>query len=362
MTGDPTDKKTTVSDRGVANRGLTGSVPVWGPEVFRFVRPDGSSYSLSFKGGTEPAQQTAQVWADYFGHKLLVEHPRSTQERKLSPPPLVQAQPDEPPLSPPPLVQAVPPKPKPKPKPAPTKANQQTVDFDEGTEITGYRLPKTAPAPKTWEEGKISRGVKNLLLVPSKLPYGSFELRGPEPPSRDPKEAVAYWLALHKAEIVQAEKDWRVSRIAIAGIIAWEALRNPQVSSYKAVGPGKMHLLGEPGQLSWPDVIEGSGRMKPLRDQLTRRVELAKPAVAINYIGAALDVMATIAEEYGWNIRNNLEILGQVYHGSTAEEWDRFLKTKPATADFLTVRGMIGNWTEDNRKYLETAVGVPDYQ
>jgi hypothetical protein len=123
-----------------------------------------------------------------------------------------------------------------------------------------------------------------------------------------------------------------------------------------------MHLEGESGQLSWPDVIEGTGRMKPLTHLLLRKVEIAKAATAINYIGAALDVIATIAEQSGWNIRNNPEILGQVYHGSTAEEWAQFIKTKRPKAPFMIVPGMIGKWTEDNRNYLETAVRYPQYQ
>jgi hypothetical protein len=86
---------------------------------------------------------------------------------------------------------------------------------------------------------------------------------------------------------------------------------------------------------------------------------MAKPAVAIDYLGAALDVIAAIAEQYGWNIRNNPQILGQIYHGSTVEEWDTFMKTKPRDAPFKIVPGMIGEWTQANRKYLESAVGYP---
>ena len=359
MAGNVTDR-----ERGLQNRGLTGSAPVWGKETFRFVKPDGTSYALEFKGGTAPARWTAQAWADYYGHKLVAENPRATYVRPLSPPPLVQAQPLEPELSPPPLVQADPIKPKPKaskktakPKPKPT-----AITFDDDAEIIGYRLPKTAPAPKTWEEGSVGRGVKDLLLVPSKLRYSTFELRGPEPPSRVPKDAVAFWLALHKDDIVRAEKKFRVSRIAIAGVIAWEALANPQIASYKAVGPGKMHLQGEAGQSSWPDVIEGSGRMKLLGSLAWRRVEMAKPDVAINYIAAALDVIAEIAEQSGWNIRNHPEILGQIYHGWSAEQWQAAMRAKKPGAPFEIVSGMIGKWTEDHSAYLESAVGAAELQ
>lgn len=363
------DGNVTDRERGVLNRGLTGSVPAWGPEVFRFVRPDGTSYSLEFKGGKAPARWTAEAWANYYGHKLVSENPRSTYERPLSPPPLVQAEPVEPTLSPPPLVQADPIKPgktpvraTPAKKTVKAKPGETAVTFDDDAEIIGHRLPKTAPAADAWREGQIGRGVKDALLMPSNLRYSSFELRGPEPPSRVPTDAVAYWLSLHRADIVRAEQRFRVSRLAIAGIIAWEALVNPQVASYKAVGPGKMHLEGEAGQLSWPDVIEGSGRMKPLFSLPWRRVEMAKPDVAINYIAAALDVIAEIAEQSGWNLRNNPEILGQVYHGWTAEQWQAAVEAKTPGAPFLIVPGMIGQWTQDHTTYLEAAVGPPEPQ
>ena len=357
--GDVTDR-----ERGLLNRGLTGSVPAWGTEAFRFVKPDGTSYTLEFKGGTAPARWTAQAWANYHEHKLISENPRATYERPLSPPPLVQAQPVEPTLSPPPLVQADPIKPKMKDSKKAAKATprETSVTFDDEAEIVGYRLPKTAPAATPWAEDAWKRAAKDLLLVPSNQRYSTFELKGPEPPSRVPKDAVAYWLSLHKGDIVQAERKFRVSRIAIAGIIAWEALVNPQVSSYKAVGPGKMHLEGEAGQLSWPDVIEGTGRMRPLFSLPWRRVEMAKPDVAINYIAAALDVIAEIAEQSGWNIRNHPEILGQVYHGWTAERWEAAVKAKTPGAPFEIVPGMIGKWTQDHSAYLEAAVGAPEPQ
>ena len=234
------------------------------------------------------------------------------------------------------------------------------VDF-ENELITGYRLPQTKLDPNPWQEGKVGRFLKDVVRDPSKLPYSSFELKGPEPPSRVPRDAVAYWLSLHKNEIIKAEADWHVSRLAIAGAIAWEALVNPQAFSAKSVGPGKMHLVGESGQLSWPEVVEGTGRMKQV-PELLRRIIMARPDVAISYIGAALDVAATISEHYGWNIRNNPEILGQVYHGWTAEEWLNNMSTKPEKAPFMIKPGAMGKWIEDNRKYLEAAVGHPEHQ
>lgn len=235
-----------------------------------------------------------------------------------------------------------------------------SINFDEQV-IIGYRLPVTKPSQEPWHESKVTRFLKDRVRDPSKLPYNSFELRGPEPPSRNPRDAVAYWLSLHKDEIVKAEADWRVSRLAIAGIIAWEALENPQAFSAKSVGPGKMHLVGEGGEMSWPEAVEDTGRKKPT-NKYSRKADLAKPDVAIDYIGAALDLAATIAEHYGWNIRNSPEILGQVYHSRTAEAWIRQMSTKPANAPFLITPGMMGEWIQKNQSYLEAAVGKPELQ
>ncbi len=233
------------------------------------------------------------------------------------------------------------------------------VEF-KSESITSYRLPQTKLDPNPWQEGKVGRFLKDFQRS-SKLPYSSFELKGPEPPSRVPRDAVAFWLSLHKNEITDAEARWHVSRLAIAGIIAWEALKNPQGFTPKSVGPGKMHLVGEAGQLSWPEVIEGTGRMEQV-PELVRKVKLERPDVAINYIGAALDLAAATSEKYGWNIRNNPEILAQVYHAWTPEGWLKNMSTKPANAPFMIKPGEMGKWIEENRGYLKKAVGRPELQ
>lgn len=233
------------------------------------------------------------------------------------------------------------------------------VRFDD-YEVSGYRAPQTTPSAKSWEEEPAQRLVKDVILKTTDFPYGTFELTGPEPPSRVPRDAVAYWLGLHRNEIISAETKWHVSRLAIAGIIAWEALRNPQTKMLrKSVGPGKIHLVKR-GQLSYPEVVEYTGRIKAI-PAFMRKHELAKPDVAINYIGAILDFVASVPEEKGWNIRNSPEILAQTYHNSTAEEWIKFITTKPRNQPFEIIPGEMGQWTSDNKKYLEAAVGVPSF-
>jgi hypothetical protein len=232
------------------------------------------------------------------------------------------------------------------------------VQFEDH-EVLGYRTPATRAGAKPWQEKGSSRAIKHALLKGSKYRYGSFELTGPEPPSKLPRDAVAFWLGLHQQEIVAAETKWRVSRIAIAGIIAWEALQNPQPRLRgKSVGPGKIHLEADKGHYSWPEVVEGTGRVKEL-PPIMRKYVLARPEVSIDYIGAILDFEASVAEAKGWNIRNNPEILSQAYHNSWPDEWIRFIERKPQTEPFEIIPGEMGQWILENEAYLRKAIGGP---
>jgi hypothetical protein len=173
-----------------------------------------------------------------------------------------------------------------------------------------------------------------------------------------PREAVAYWLTTHQQEIRNSAAKFNVDEYAIAGIIAWEALENPQAWSISSVGPGKMHLEAKSGQLSWPEAVEGTGRMPPL-SKLLRKINLKKPAVAIDYIGASLDVASAIAELHGWSIRNNAGVLGQAYHSFTPEQWDTKVAAKAPDEPFELVPVTMGEWIPNNMPYLKKALGGP---
>ena len=220
---------------------------------------------------------------------------------------------------------------------APATPQSSTVKFEDGATIVGYRLPRTKTASSSWQPDWPHK----LMYLYPKSRYHSFELEGPEPPSRAPQDAVAYWLTLHKNEIANAEARWNVNRDAIAGVIAWEALFNPQPASYSSSGPAKMHYTTA-GQWSWPEVVEGVGLMKPLHP-LVRKLQLRNPSVAIDYNGASLHLAAMIAEQHGWDIRNNPEILGQVYHSWTAQQWQRQMSAKPSNEPFGLC---LGRWAD----------------
>src|SRR4051812_24709367 len=56
------------------------------------------------------------------------------------------------------------------------------------------------------------------------------------------EEQVFACLHAHRADIVEAEQRFQVSRVAIAGAIAWEMLENARTGSARSVGFGKVHL------------------------------------------------------------------------------------------------------------------------
>jgi hypothetical protein len=234
----------------------------------------------------------------------------------------------------------------------------EEVTFEPET-IVGYQLPRTKTADTPWKENFIWHGIKSVLMSPdSDRAYPSFELSGAEPPSREPRAAVAYWLGLHKTEIAAAERRWRVSRTAIAGVIAWEALENPQGWSVSSHGPGKMHedpdlWAGAVGKLFYGNAEAGARDLHVFGN---------RPAVAIAYIGAALALIARDAEKAGFNIRNSPEILSQAYHGHSPRSWAEKMSAKKPGDAFELVPGSMGPWILQNRDYLEQAVGRPDLQ
>jgi hypothetical protein len=123
-----------------------------------------------------------------------------------------------------------------------------------------------------------------------------------------------------------------------------------------SVGPGKIHVNG------WPQVVEQKGLVRTPENELVREVYLNRPETSIKYIGAILDVIAMEAASQGWNLRNNPEILGQVYHSFTYAQWKSQIAAKPRNAPFSLVPGTMGPWILDNEAYLEGAVGKPELQ
>lgn len=246
--------------------------------------------------------------------------------------------------------------------------NVAVLDFtDEPEVIEGRRLPETTSATDPFRLSTGSR-IKHWFVDPnawvnadsdSTDNYPSFELQGSAPPAhiKSPEDRVAYWLSIHKKEIVRAEERWNVPREAIAGIIAWEALKNPQAWSISSAGPGKMHLEEKGG---WPQEIEKSGRASVTPDFM-RKYYMKDPLTAIMYIAAGLDLVATISEKSGWDLRHNPELLGHIYHAFKPGQWSAKISSKPKSEKFQLPPGGMGDWIGNNLPYLRTAVGSSPY-
>jgi hypothetical protein len=209
-----------------------------------------------------------------------------------------------------------------------------------------------------WTSGTPSR-VINWMARTGGWPgnYPSFELQGPDPQTRDPQVAVAFWLTSNAKTILEAASRWNVDALAIATPIAWEALENPAGQSIKAVGPGKVHLTPEKGQLSWPEMVERSGRSTPL-SPYDRTNFLATTKGAIDYIGAIMDIIAEITAHYGWDLRRSPAVLTYVYHSKTPNQWLDLMSKKKPDEKFHLQPGTMGEWVEQRRGYLQAALSA----
>jgi len=208
-----------------------------------------------------------------------------------------------------------------------------------------------------WREKAKTRIPKAISAWALKTPYPSFELNDDAPPpDREPRAAVAFWLRNHSVEIAEAERRFHVTRIAIAGAIAWEALENPQPASVSSTSVGKMHLYADPPQISWPEAIEAAGKMPKLTLE-QRKVQMRNSRIGTFYIGGLLDIMCEDAEKRGFNLRGCPEVLGQLYHSRKPGEWAKFISTKPLNEAWAMPYGAMGEWIARNIPYLESAVG-----
>jgi len=256
------------------------------------------------------------------------------------------------------------------------------------------------PAGKSERQPSVKDQTSPLISTPSPSPTGleyfkgkgvSFELADApymcvptslKKISEDEMRVLA-WLRMHKAEIVAAESEFFVDRRAIAAAIGWEATVNVLKKSWRGVGPGKNHvwnwkwqnwglLLGDP--MTWAKKVEDYGLLPP-RSYDDRVKVIGTTAGAIQYIGAAMGLIASIYEKAGSPgicdppIRLNPLILVNEYQGSDAEKWSARMKTiKPGEKLTLgTAREpdkYMGDWLADSRnlRFIEDAVGLPEIE
>lgn len=170
------------------------------------------------------------------------------------------------------------------------------------------------------------------VCVPTTLPVVSLaEMR------------VIALLRDHQSLFLGAETQFQVDRRAIAGAVAWEGLVNNKWGTNlahklgigRSVGWGKDHIISNWSgsvRTTWPSAVEQRGLLTPQSFD-DRKALLATPAGAVQYIAAAMDLIAIIYETAGSpgictpKIRNNPVILTNVYNGSTAERWAAHVKS-----------------------------------
>src|SRR6478735_3154743 len=137
---------------------------------------------------------------------------------------------------------------------------------------------------------------------------------------------VLAWLRRYRAQIEVAEQRYNVDRRAIAGAIAWEALRNPHRSFFLWPGAGKVHAIGYYGGTHLPAIIggppssaESAEKLGYLpRQTLIERVRvLRSPAGSILYIAAIMRMGADLAENRGFIISDKPDLLAEFYQAWT---------------------------------------------
>jgi hypothetical protein len=165
---------------------------------------------------------------------------------------------------------------------------------------------------------------------------------------------VLSWLRLNQGLIINSEKEWCVDRRAIAGAIAWEALRNVKSHHFYSrwSGPGKIHywglgttLLEEVAKLGYLELSSGDS------------VHEAKGA--INAIGACMRAFADVASQLGgycdfywWPV-----LLTNFYNGWTVSEAVRHFTNVKSPTELTLGKKNMSRWVLMNMRYIEDAVG-----
>ena len=193
----------------------------------------------------------------------------------------------------------------------------------------------------------------------------SFEIRacyqpmsGGLPGLTEAEKQVFACLNAHRAYIVDAERKFGVTRLAIAGAIAQEMLENVHSSSARAVGFGKVHWFN----ISWSPKRTAASQVEelgylPKRSLTERKVVLMSPQGAIQYIGAIMAAIAEAAVRHGFaDLRDNPEILTNVYQGLDLDQWEEHLADKAAGTGFSGGNSM-DIWVVNHLDFLTAAVG-----
>ncbi len=174
---------------------------------------------------------------------------------------------------------------------------------------------------------------------------------------------VLSWLRMHQTAFADAERERGITRHAIAGVIAWEALENIRSQSIRAVGPGKVHATTFFGTSAAEQVEESGAIRNPGQDEREKEAwrerQLATAPGAIRYISAIMQALADIALTHGFSIHCDAPMLAHIYNSRDLPGWEHELQKRTAAGPLSLGDSPIGTWVRDHRGYLEEAVNEP---
>ena len=187
----------------------------------------------------------------------------------------------------------------------------------------------------------------------------SWELAG-SPPGPNVQWRVFDWLRRNRRAIADAERTRNVSRIAIAGVIAYEAIENVLPMIWRPFarysGPGKVHY-----RESHIPLVEGEPLAKeievlgylPARTMVARARVLSTDDGAIDYIAAILAAFSDAANLRHREIRCRADLLATFYSSWTLREARQHLVVSRRALE----PNDVGQWVLLEHRFLEAAVG-----
>ena len=176
---------------------------------------------------------------------------------------------------------------------------------------------------------------------------------------------VLAWLKKHANAIATKEQHYRIDRRAIAGAVAWEALKNVRSDPWdglgRAIGPGKVHYSTE---RTWGEgdpvsrQVETAGYLP--RVTMEKRRQLLRSADgSFDYMAAIFAALADVAAQHGYNVRCDPIILTNAYQGEDLKSWREDL-AKKRPSDPLRPGNPMALWIKNRISYLEEGVGKHD--
>jgi hypothetical protein len=186
-----------------------------------------------------------------------------------------------------------------------------------------------------WQKAQGASGAS----IPSELdwlrPHISFELAD-TPRYLPPARRLSWWLTRNETTIMHASGRWHVAPTAIAGVVAYEALANPEPAAMAMLarysGPGKVHYKeyhfaeGEPVSAE----VERMGYLPRVMWRTRERI-LATDSGSIRYIAAILRAYSDIARHRGYSINCNVGLLTTFYTAWDIPQVRALLKQHPQT-------------------------------